>query len=189
MHPEGDSVDRGLSPTPAADAAARAASLRFALLFVVLAGTLSALAATETARVALHEPMSRAVAELTRLPLALLGDSATSGHELSFDGFRAVVVDACNGVLPTLIYCAAVLAFPSRWREKAIGFAIGIPAIALINVARVASLMVLGAHWPALFERVHIFVWQTLVIALAMAVWIYWVEAWVEPDGAAAEQR
>ncbi|MEW6270725.1 MAG: exosortase H, partial [Thermodesulfobacteriota bacterium] len=187
MQPEGHSARH---PAAARDATAtRAASVRFALLFVLLAGALTAIASTDAARVALHEPASRAVAVLTSWPLRLLGDVAAQGDELSFDGFRAVVVEACNGVLPTLIYCAAVLAFPSRWRDKAIGVAIGVPAILLVNVVRVASLMVLGAHWPSLFERMHIFVWQTLVIALAMAVWIYWVEAWVQPDEAAPAKR
>jgi exosortase H (IPTLxxWG-CTERM-specific) len=185
MLAEGDSA----RPAPAGDVAVRAASLRFAALFLALAAGLTALASTGLARRAVHEPLSRAIAVATSWPLGLIGEASVRGHELSFDGFRAVVVEACNGVLPIAIYSAAVLAFPSRWREKLVGVAIGVPAILLINVLRVASLMILGAHWPSLFERAHIFVWQTLVIALAMAVWIYWIEAWVQPDGAAAARR
>ena len=37
------------------------------------------------------------------------------------------------GVLPTYIYVSAVLAFPSRWRDKAWGILIGIPSILFIN--------------------------------------------------------
>lgn len=92
--------------------------------------------------------------------------------------------DACNGILPTYIFVAAILAFPSSWREKGIGLMIEIPAIFAINVVRVVTLMCLGASYPDLFEQVHIYVWQTLVVALSMAVWLFWAERFVRPHTA-----
>lgn len=163
--------------------------LRFALPFLALIALFLALGATPTAEWILHGPLCHAVAEVARLLLAMLGDASVSGRLLRFDGFEAVVVEACNGFLPTAIYVAAVLAFPCSWRAKGFGLLLGVPAIQVVNVVRVVSLMVLGAYWPALFERVHIFVWQTLVIAFTMAIWVGWIESVVEGDGVAPAHR
>jgi len=89
------------------------------------------------------------------------------------------IVEACDGILPAIIYLSAVLAFPSRWIDKGWGILIGFPAIFLINLTRLVTLMFVGANWPDLFEQVHIYVWQALVIALAMVVWVFWAERFV----------
>ena len=163
--------------------------LRFMVVFLGLIATFLTLGSTATAEVTLQAPLCHAVAALARLPLGLFGEATARGNWLGFDGFGAVVVEACNGFLPTAIYVAAVLAFPSAWRAKAWGLLLGVPAIQLINLMRVVSLMIIGAHWPALFEQVHIFVWQTLVISFTMAVWVGWIEAFVETDGVVRAHR
>jgi exosortase/archaeosortase family protein len=158
-------------------------------VFLALVAAFLGLGATATAQESLQAPLCLAVAAAARVPLELLGDATARGNRLGFDGFDAVVVEACNGFLPTAIYVAAVLAFPCTWRAKAWGLGVGVPAIQVINLARVVSLMVLGAHWPELFERVHIFVWQTLVIGCTMAIWVAWVEAFVDAHGVARAHR
>jgi exosortase H (IPTLxxWG-CTERM-specific) len=163
--------------------------LRFMVVFLGLIAAFLTLGATAIAQESLQVPLCSAVAAIARLPLGLLGDATASGNWLGFDGFGAVIIEACNGFLPTAIYVAAVLAFPCAWRAKAWGLLLGIPAIQLVNVARIVSLMILGAHWPALFERVHIFVWQTLVISLTMAIWVGWIEAFVVTNGVARAHR
>lgn len=156
-------------------------TLRFCALFLVLIGGFAGLTSTDLARRLLHEPLSHWVAALSVPLLSLAGTASSSGNYLNFNGFAASIVEACNGVLPTYIYVAAVLAFPSRWREKLWGILIGIPAIFGINLARVVTLMLVGASWPELFELIHIYVWQTLVIALSMVIWIFWAERLVQP--------
>jgi exosortase/archaeosortase family protein len=111
--------------------------------------------------------------------LAPFGNAAAFGHDLVFNGFRASIEGACDGVQPTYIYIAAVLAFPSRWRDKGWGILIGVPAIFLINFARITTVMMCGAYWPEFFERVHLYGWQALVIALTLAVWVFWAELFV----------
>ncbi len=151
----------------------------FCGLFLVLLALYAALFATPFVERWLHLPVSRLVALTTVPVLSLLGEVTLVGTYLTFDGYRAVVVEACNGVLPTYIFLAAVCAFPSRWRDKLWGALLGIPLIYLINVIRVISLMVLGASRPDLVERIHIDVWQTAVVILAMGIWIFWAERFV----------
>ena len=131
----------------------------------------------------LHDPLCVLIARLSGAVLSPFGAVAVQGNRLAFDGFWVVVVEACNGVLPTTIYLAAVLAFPTTWVARLWGVAIGIPAIFVLNLVRVVSLLILGAHWPSAFEEVHIYVWQTLVVALSMAIWIFWAEYFVRPTG------
>ncbi|MCP3979738.1 MAG: exosortase H [bacterium] len=149
---------------------------RFVLAFVAACVVLFALSSTGTARRGVHDPLCRFTASTARPLLSLVGDASVAGRRLVFDGDGAVIGEACNGVVPALIYLSAVLAFPSRWRDKLKGLALGIPAIFVINLVRVVTLMMLQAHRPEILDQVHIYVWQALVIALSMAVWVYWVE-------------
>jgi exosortase/archaeosortase family protein len=126
------------------------------------------------------------IAVLSALILAPFGDASASGNDITFNRFGASVVPACDGVQPTYIYIAAVLAFPSRWRVRGWGMLIGVPAIFTMNLLRVITMLICGAYWPALFERVHVYVWQTLVIAFTMAVWVFWAELFARPRYQAA---
>jgi exosortase/archaeosortase family protein len=155
--------------------------IRFCLLFLAFIFAFALLTSTRAAERFLHEPLSRIVAALCGLVLSLLGSASVSRSYVTFNGFNAEIVEACNGVLPTYIYLAAVLAFPSRWRDKSWGVLIGIPLIFLINLVRVITLMLLGAYRPQAFEGVHIYVWQALVVALSMAVWVFWAERFARP--------
>lgn len=155
--------------------------VRFCGGFLLLMAAYAALFSTAWVERFIHAPMSKLVAVVSAALLAPFGEVSRSGTNLTLDGFRAVIVEACNGVLPIYIFLAAVLAFPSSWSEKLRGALIGIPAILVINLVRVVSLMILGAHNPDIVERVHIDVWQTAVVVLALGIWIFWAERLVQP--------
>ena len=154
---------------------------RFCVLFILLIVLFSSITSTRFVGVVLHDHLTRFIATLSARVLALFGTALASGQFLSLNGFGASIEGACDGVQPTYIYVAAVLAFPSTWRAKGWGILIGIPAIFLINFIRVATIMLCGAYWPNWFERVHLYGWQALVIALTMAVWVFWAELFVRP--------
>lgn len=151
------------------------------MFFLALIVCFSSLTSSRWAGPVLHERLSGLIARLSASILALFGDASASGHFLTFNGFPAAVEGACDGVQPTYIYLAAVLAFPCRWRDKGWGILLGIPAIFLINFARVTTMMLFGAYRPDLFEWTHLYGWQALVIILTMAVWIFWAERFVRP--------
>ena len=155
--------------------------LRFAATFLALVLALRWVVTLGPIAWFVHEPLCLAIARVSGWMLTPFGMVVVQGNRLAFDGFWVQVVEACNGVLPTTIYLSAVFAFPATWSARLWGAAIGIPAIFGLNLLRVASLVVLGATWPSLFEDVHIYVWQTLVVALSMGVWIFWAERFVRP--------
>jgi exosortase/archaeosortase family protein len=152
---------------------------KFSVIFLLLVSLFSWVASSPTSGIIIHDSLSRILATLSVKVLALFGYAAASGHDLAFNGFRASIEGACDGVQPTYIYIAAVLAFPSRWSDKGWGILIGIPVIFLINFARIATMMVCGAYSLELFERLHLYGWQALVIVLTLALWVFWTELFV----------
>jgi exosortase H (IPTLxxWG-CTERM-specific) len=170
------SIKPGLRKERTQDASSRAELTRFGILFISLVILFSYLSSTRIAARFLHDPLCGLVARSAVPFLSLWGDASSAGSLLNLDGFSVSIVEACDGVLPAYIYLCAILAFPSRWSAKLWGVLLGIPAILLINLFRVVTLAIVGARWPDLFEGVHIYVWQALVIALSMALWILWAE-------------
>jgi exosortase H (IPTLxxWG-CTERM-specific) len=129
-------------------------------------------------------PYTEVLARASGVFLNLLGENTSvRGTLLTSPRFSVNIYHGCNGVLATSIYLSAVLAFPSRWREKAIGFALGIPAIQVINMLRILSLYYIGIFWPDFFQMAHGYVWQSIVILFSMVIWIFWAERFVQlPD-------
>jgi exosortase/archaeosortase family protein len=156
--------------------------VRFSAIFLLLIAAYAVFFSTPWVERYVHAPMSRLVTVVSAAVLSLFGQVTVSGTHLEFDGFRAEIVEACNGVLPIYIFLTAVLAFPSTWPEKLRGVLLSVPVILLINLLRVVSLMILGAHNPDIVERVHIDVWQTAVVVLSMGIWIFWAERFVRPQ-------
>ncbi len=155
--------------------------VRFWATFLLLALLFAAGILTGAAQRHLHDPLARFSASVVGTALARIGRASSSGGLVRYEGFDMEIVDACDGLLPVCIYLSAVLAFPSRWRDRAWGILIGVPAIFLLNLIRLVTLAVLGAWKPDLLDWVHIYVWQALIIGLSMAIWVFWVERFVRP--------
>jgi len=126
------------------------------------------------------KPLGAAFALVSGLVLNLLSMKATvSGTLLAVEGFAAQIDDVCTGIFVVAIYLSAVLAYPSRTKEKLMGLFLGASTILILNLIRVISLMYIGRYFPDLFETVHLLVWQSLVIFSALLIWIYWTERFV----------
>jgi exosortase H (IPTLxxWG-CTERM-specific) len=73
------------------------------------------------------------------------------------------------------VLVAAMLAFPAPWRYRALGIAIGIAAVQLLNIVRVISLFYIGQWDFSVFEWAHQYVWQALIMLDVLVVWLIWV--------------
>ena len=119
-------------------------------------------------------------ADVTAFLLNLTGrgvvvtDTVVASSQFSFQ-----IVDLCTAVMPMLILTAAVLAFPSRIKEKGVGLLIGLPGIFIVNQIRLVSLFFIGAYAPGIFDTAHLLVWQSLMILLAIGLWLIWVYKYV----------
>lgn len=96
------------------------------------------------------------------------------GTIMGSGSFEVDVAPACSGAVPTSIYLAAVFAYPTSWRARGIGTAIGIAVIQLVNVVRVSALFLVGLFFHEIFHDTHVYVAQALVVCVAVALWLYW---------------
>ncbi len=129
------------------------------------------------------EPFTAFVALCSSLILNVFGSwTSVSGTHLSSSDFGINVVYGCNGAFATAILLSGIIAYPSRMREKLMGVLVGIPAIFAINQLRVISLFLLGRSQPGVFEEVHVYVWQPIIIIFAIFVWDFWARNFVRKD-------
>jgi exosortase H (IPTLxxWG-CTERM-specific) len=91
------------------------------------------------------------------------------------NGFAVSIEAGCNGVEATIVLVAAILAFPAGWKRKLIGLAAGIVAVQGLNIVRVISLFYIGQWNFNVFEWVHLYVWQALIMLDVLIVWLLWV--------------
>ncbi len=101
-------------------------------------------------------------------------------------GQRAAVDIAidCNGFWAFAIFIASVLAVPSTWKAKLWGIGLGVPTLWVINTVRVVSLYFIAIYIPSIFEEVHLYVWQFLIIAAAFVLLMAWSEYFAKPADA-----
>lgn len=128
---------------------------------------------------AVHEtivvPFTSLVAEFSGSVMNIFGAGArVHNNHLSTSSYSINIVDGCNGIYATAILISGVLAFPSRFKEKLWGILLGVAAIFALNLVRVISLFYLGQFYPDVFEEVHVYVWQPIIILWAIFVWDFW---------------
>lgn len=99
-------------------------------------------------------------------------------HHGSIINLPSIALDVkfgCNGLEAVMIYSVAVIVFPSALRTKMIGIIAGFLIIQLVNVARIAMLAYAGVHYKNLFDIFHIYVAQGLMIAIALGIYLLYL--------------
>lgn len=99
------------------------------------------------------------------------------GTLISSPDYSMSIVTECTGLVPMAIVVFAVLAYPSTAKQKAIGAALGVVAIFVLNLVRTVSLFFIGVHFSAsFFDTAHFLIWQPVMIVLAIVLWLFWAE-------------
>ena len=83
--------------------------------------------------------------------------------------------DGCNAVNVTLLFCAAVVAFPARWKARLLGLVAGSLILQAVNIVRFISLFYIGQYNMTLFDFMHGYLWETLLILDTMVIFSFWV--------------
>ncbi len=119
---------------------------------------------------------SRGVVILTSKILeALRIPSTYQGSILRLPSIALDVRFGCNGLEAVLIYAIAVIAFPAQWEKRLIGIGGGFIVLQGINVLRIVSLAYSAIYFKNLFEYVHIYVAQGLMIAVALGIFFLYL--------------
>ncbi|HHJ39535.1 MAG: exosortase H [Methylothermaceae bacteria B42] len=137
-------------------------------------------------------PFTSAIASLSAA-LVKGFDPAVSAHGIVLSdpetGFAVAIQAGCNGVEALIVFVAAVLAFPSGWKEKLLGIGFGAVTIQGLNLLRIISLFYLGQWNLKAFEWFHLYGWQALImldVLLAYLLWLHFVTGDKSEDSLAA---
>jgi len=108
----------------------------------------------------------------------LTGNNIVSGGRLAFR-----VVLECTALFMVGLFTCFVSLYPAGTRTKAIGLAMGIPALYLGNLVRLTAIFLVGWYHPGLFGLVHVYVGQVFTMfqaILSCLLWLRWVNR--DPD-------
>ncbi len=105
----------------------------------------------------------------------LAGLPATArGTVLSTGGAALDVQQGCNGFHALLIFVCAVLSCPASWATRLSGVVAGAAVILGFNLVRLVNLLAVARFFPRYLEVFHVYVWQTLIVILAVATFLGW---------------
>jgi exosortase H (IPTLxxWG-CTERM-specific) len=115
--------------------------------------------------------------------LNLFGCPTTlKGVVIQGSDYAVAVRRGCDPLEPIMLFCAAIVAFPSVWRPKLWGMTVGGTFLYSLNLARIASLYLLGRRQSAWFYSLHQEWWPALYIVSAILVWLVWLR-WQQTTG------
>lgn len=163
------------------------AQKKFLIRFAVFLVGFYALVAIQPVNDAVVVPFTAFLVKISAGILRAIGEQVvTRGTVIQSVLFAVDVKNGCNGIEAVLLLVAAMLAFPAPARARAIGLAIGLAAIQGVNLVRIVSLFWLGAHRRDVFDLFHAAIWQTLLILLAVGIFLAWGKRLRRGEGAEA---
>ena len=99
----------------------------------------------------------------------------TNGTVIRLPAMSFDVGVACNGIEAVMIYSVAVMAYPSRWKKKIIWITAGFFILQTANILRIVVLSYVGSYLKGLFEFVHIYIAQGIMIALSLTIFFIYL--------------
>jgi len=88
--------------------------------------------------------------EFFHIPVTLTGNTMRFSH-----GLELMILNECNGLTPFILYLAAILAFPTRYRAKINRFFGGMVLLLTLNFIRIILITLYVIDYPEGFECAH----------------------------------
>jgi exosortase H (IPTLxxWG-CTERM-specific) len=160
-------------------------ALRFLALFALIFGVCYFLfGIAPGVRAGLIKPYTEFLASAVAAIINAFGaGAAAEGTVVQSPVFYINIAMGCDGVEAMSLFMAGVLAYPTAWRARLIGLALGLPLIQLINLARLVGLYYAGVLLPSAVEGIHVYVAQTIVILISTAILIFWLDRFASRAG------
>jgi exosortase H (IPTLxxWG-CTERM-specific) len=177
---------RPADPNPPSPSGKRPPSLRGSLIRIYLVFGITLLAIftiTMIKPVYFHVviPFNEFLAWSTAGMLRLLGTEGVtaSGAGVSSPGFGFTIAEGCNGIYALAIVLAGIIAFPARWKPKLAGLVMATVFVMALNYIRLLTLWYAGNSLAWLFDTIHLYIWEFVIIALGAGFWYVWYEKFV----------
>jgi exosortase H (IPTLxxWG-CTERM-specific) len=151
---------------------------RFALTYLILMGTFFILIGYKPILklIDVNGLYTQTIVAITAGILSVLGIASTcKGSIIELFSISLDIKFGCNGLEAVMIYSVAVIAFPSSWKKKLVGIAAGFVVIQFVNILRIVGLAYSGIHARNLFEYIHIYIAQGMMIAISLGIFFIWL--------------
>jgi exosortase H (IPTLxxWG-CTERM-specific) len=151
---------------------------KFMVIFVVLVLALFAAELSAPAQKYFVLPWTDALTRAAAFVLQSFDGSVISQGKLlasTKSSFGVTVEAGCNGIEALIILVAAMLAFPAPWKHRVIGILIGAVTVQSLNLVRVITLFYIGQWSMQVFEWMHLYAWQALIMLDVLLVWVLWI--------------
>lgn len=122
-------------------------------------------------------PILAAYASISSMILNVFGmGTTTTAENINSGAYSLQIKKGCDAIAPMILYMVSILAFPIAMKWKWKGVLYGIAALVIMNIIRIVSLYFFGRYTSeALFDIMHVDVWQILFIAFTVFLWLYWM--------------
>ncbi len=130
-------------------------------------------------------PFTRGITQVSGAMLRLLGQKVVVQGTIISGAFAVDIHNGCNGVEAIVFVCAAMFAFDAPLVRRLAGVVIASLVLQGLNIVRIVSLYLIGLKRPEIFETAHLAIWQTLMFAAAVFLFLAWTSR-VAPRNAAA---
>jgi exosortase H (IPTLxxWG-CTERM-specific) len=151
---------------------------KFLVIFVVLVLALFAAELTAPAQRYFVLPWTDALTRAAAFVLQSFDSSVISEGKLLAStkaNFGVTVEAGCNGIEALIILVAAMLAFPAPWKHRLVGIVVGAVTVQTLNLLRVITLFYIGQWSMQVFEWMHLYAWQALIMLDVLVVWVLWI--------------
>ena len=158
---------------------------RFLITFALLLTAFYAIVTLDAVDEHFVVPFTRGLTAVSGALLNAIGQHV-SVRETVIAGplFAVDVRGGCNGLEAVVFVAAAMLAFAAPWSRRIAGAISAAVILETINVIRVASLYLIGLYHRSLFETFHLAIWQTVMFAIAVLLFVIWVSKFAGPNAA-----
>jgi exosortase H (IPTLxxWG-CTERM-specific) len=130
-------------------------------------------------------PFTRGITSISGAILNMLGQHVVVTGTIISGSFAVDIKNGCNGIEAIVFVCAAMLAFEAPIAKRLIGALLAAIILQTLNIIRIVSLYLIGLRWPKIFETAHLAIWQTLMFAAAVFLFMAWTSR-VAPRNAVA---
>jgi exosortase/archaeosortase family protein len=155
----------------------RASVLRFGVGFLILCGLLMVAFYGWFSHTAAFTRYLELNAHLAGAALEMTGTEVTvDGILVHGPGFSVEVRRGCDALQPLLLLASGILAFPVSFSRRVAGILVGAVVLQVLNVVRVASLLLVGVHAPDAFQEAHVEVWQVGFLVATLVLWLVWLQ-------------
>jgi exosortase H (IPTLxxWG-CTERM-specific) len=151
---------------------------RFALTYLLLMGAFFIMIGFDPILklIDINGLYTQAIVWVTAKILSVIGIASTCrGSIIELFSISLDVKFGCNGLEAVMIYSVAVIAFPASWKKKLIGIAAGFVVIQIVNILRIVGLAYSGIHARNLFEYIHTYIAQGIMIAISLGVFFIYL--------------